>query len=452
MDEFSNAERLALEKQCRAIVRATERRLALGQSLLARGRDPRKHGWKHLENVVWAIRRLPYERSYRDRITGQRPDITVPNIDEIVYTATGLHINTRYVSTAGGLLLTPDDQYLTAIRVLLHLQTGWAPEESRMLTRSDVEFVGNEVRVRAKKNRAQRVRWYTLTSDPNSERGWSAGNLLRRATAAMQTAYEMSPDENWFWTTGTGGGRGVGPTAYPFFSIHRCTFAATGSLHSLIENHRLEISQPHDMRRLRKTVKSARAALIGTLSGAAGDDHTVEVFRGHYAQTTTVHTIAAQTVIRTQNKVLHRAANGPTLVETEAATLAVASRDDEMVGIAQSVVDESPAERELSVAACSDPFSAPHSPAGGLCMDAPSMCLRCPNAVVFIDHLPRLVSYHEILLDQHKLMPPQQFHELCGQQLTNLEAILAQFPADKVENARAAHVHIHRPLRERDHH
>ena len=452
LDEFSNAERLALEKRCRAIVRATESRLALGRSLLARGRDPRKHGWKHLENVVWAIRWMPYKKSYRDRLAGEHPDITVPGIDEIVHAATGLHVDVRNVSTAAGLLLTPDDEYLTAIRILLHLQTGWAPEESKMLTRDDVEFCSNEVRVRATKNRAHRVRWFTLTSDRNSEPGWSAGDLLRRAAAAMATAYSMSSDENWFWTAGTGGWRGVRPTAYPFFGIHRCTFVAGGSLHSLIENHQLEISQPHDMRRLRKTVKSARAALIGTLSGAAGDDHTVEVFRGHYAQTTTVHTIAAQTVIRAQNKVLHRAANGPTLVEAAAATVATSSQDNAMAGIAQSVVDESPAERELSVAACSDPYSAPHSLAGDLCMDAPSMCLRCPNAVVFIDHLPRLVSYHEILLDQHKLMPPQVFHELCGQQLTNLEVILAQFPAYKVENARAAHVHIHRPLRERDHH
>ncbi len=154
------------------------------------------------------------------------------------------------------------------------------------------------------------------------------------------------------------------------------------------------------MRRLRKTVKSARAALLGTLAGAAGgDDHSVEVFRGgHYAQTTTVHTIAAQTVLRAQNKVLHRASQGPTFVTATAAEIAQNPTPSEFTEIAASVAAETPTEQELTIAACRDPpLGAPFQEKGVLCHASPSMCLQCRNAIVFRDHLPRLIAYKEAL-------------------------------------------------------
>ena len=148
---------------------------------------------------------------------------------------------------------------------------------------------------------------------------------------------------------------------------------------------RLSISQPHDMRRLRKTVKSARAALLGTLAGAAGDDHTVEVFRGYYAQTTTVHTIAAQTLLRAQHTVLQRATQGPTFVAATAAEIAETPADPELAELAAGVDAETPTERELTIAACRDSYNAPFMDKGSLCHASPSMCLQCTNAVVFRD-------------------------------------------------------------------
>ena len=146
------------------------------------------------------------------------------------------------------------------------------------------------------------------------------------------------------------------------------------------------------MRRLRKTVKSARAALLGTLDGAAGDDNCVEVFRDHYAQTTTVHTIAAQTVLRAQRKVLRRASVGPTFVAADAAQVAATPTDPQLIELAATVADETEAERGLTVAACRDPYDAPFGQDGALCHASPSMCLQCRNAVVFFDHLPRLLA------------------------------------------------------------
>jgi len=452
LDEYSNSERLALEKVCRSIVRDTESRLALGRTLLTQGRDPRLHGWGNLDNVVWAVRHLPFDPTYEARILGKKADITVSDIDKLIHDEIGLHTNTRFVATEAGLLLAPCDEYLLAIRTLLHLQTGWSPEESRLLTREDVVFGDKDVRVRATKNRAQRIRWYTLASDAKSAPGWNAGDLLRRAAQSMSTGYALTPTANWFWTSGAETRKLKNTFTYPPFAVHQCTFAGGTTLGGLARRHGLEISAPHDMRRLRKTVKSARAVLIGTLSGGAGDDHSIEVFRGHYAHSTTVHTIAAQTVIRVQNKVLNRATQGPTLIEAAAADVASSTGDTALASIAVAVTNESPSDRELSITACSDPYSAPHNSEPSLCLDGPSMCLQCPNATVFDDHLPRLVNYHGILCDLRNAVPPRQFHEVYGQQLANLEAILEKFPTDKIDAAHALRVPIQRPLTEREQH
>jgi hypothetical protein len=83
LDEYSNHERLQLEQTCRGIVRATEDRLARGETLLTQGKDPRRHGWDRLENVLWAMRNLPFKESFRPHLTGPRLRLDGREIDQI---------------------------------------------------------------------------------------------------------------------------------------------------------------------------------------------------------------------------------------------------------------------------------------------------------------------------------------------------------------------------------
>ena len=220
-------------------------------------------------------------------------------------------------------------------------------------------------------------------------------------------------------------------------------------MRTLVEKYALSISKPYDMRRLRKTVKSARAVLIGTLNGAAGDDHSIEVFRNHYAQTTTVHTIAAQTVLRAQQKVLDRARKGPTFVDVAAKALVVNGADPELAVIANTVAAESPLDQQLSITGCRDPYHGPADLPGTLCHASPSMCLQCRNAVIFRDHLPRLVAYRTTLTEIEKTMAPISFAETYGEQMVNVDAVLARFSDDEIERARALQLHVHRPFGQR---
>jgi len=449
LDEFSNNERLQLERTCRIIVRDNEERLVRGDALLKSGRDPRCHGWDRVENLLWALRNLSYDRSFDVHLAEPSRTLNGREVDQESGFNRDAGLKARPLMTAVGAYLGPEEEYLLAIRVLFHLQTGWAPEESARLRRSDIEFGDSSVRVRATKLRAQRIRWHTLPSAEQRPWGWKAGDLIRRAAHAMQHTHALTPHEPLFWVTGIRAARDRCDGEYPQYVLRARHFGRTNSLSKLIGRHGLSISEPHDMRRLRKTVKSARAALLGTLSGAAGDDHSVEVFRGHYAQTTTVHTIAAQTVLRAQRKVLDRAKSGPTFIDATATDIVAGPNDSAVAALATSVADESPTEQQLTISACLDPYDAPFGQPGSLCHASPSMCLQCRNAVVFRDHLPRLIVYRKVLDDIENALPPIQFSETYGQQRLNLDAILAEFPSDQIELARRQNAELHRPLGQR---
>lgn len=445
LDEFSNGERIDLIRACRQIVRDTEDRLALGDALLREGGDPRIEGWGRIPNVLWALRNLPYEVEFHNRLVGKGRQIDLLELPGVSPVEHGRKLPPMLAALGG--LLVPGPEYQLAIRVLFHLRTGWAPEETGGLHRRDIEFDRDVVRVRATKARAQRVRWHLLASPHGESWGWKAGDLLRRASHALRHAHAMSPDEPRFWVVGCRTSRERHDNEYPHFVIRPNKFHM--KLSQLIERHGLSISEPHDMRRLRKTVKSAKAALLGTLAGGAGDDHSVEVFRGHYAQTTTVHTIAAQTVLRAQQKVIEHASQGPTFVDASAAEIALLPAASGLREVAAAVVAETPTEKMLTITACKNPHDGPVTEPGTLCHASPSMCLQCRNAIVFRDHLPRLIAYQDALDSIAKNTHPTIFNEVYGQQKVNLEAILATFPAEQVESAHNLAGDLHRPLGER---
>lgn len=447
LDEFSNRERLLLLRRLREVVRDGERLLALGDSLLA-GADPGGRGRDRLGNLLWGLRHSPPGAGAAPAPGGW--PLSFGEIAGRVQDVAGIRLPPCSPRVAAGRLLFPSDHHLAALRILIHLETGWAPEETKWLTRADVQFSGRDVRVHTIKNRAGRQRWCTLPARADGAVGWGAGDLFQRAQQAMHHAHALSAGREWFWACG-GRCSPVGVPVAPDLSVRRCSFNGKSSLAGLARAYDITVSAPVDLRRTRKTVKSARAVLLGTLAGAAGDDHSVEVFRNHYLPTTTVNTVAARTVIRAQNKVLARA-TGPTLIPADAATLAAAGHGGRIGQLAQDVAGEHESERDLSVAACADPYRPPHATGRQLCTSGPSMCLRCPNAVVFSDHLPRLLHYRQVLTDHQRSLPPQQFRELFGQQLVNLREIIGTFPEGQVQTAAAQHTDLHIPLAERHQH
>ncbi|KDA04642.1 hypothetical protein DC31_05715 [Microbacterium sp. CH12i] len=451
LDEFSNAERLAIRDVCRDRIRKLEARLSRGRQLLLSGKDPRNDGWVRPANVLWGVRWLGRtdDTSIFDDVARANKSGTLNELD-----GEGSGGASIYRSMDRALsYLYPTDQDLIAFRTLLQLETGAAPEEWSGVTIQDIKPSSDALHVRLHKARAHRSRTIRCaTTDTDTDKGWKAGDLVRRLIAVTEharseaTSMKSPSGDALFLTVQRTIGRSLEPRATPF---HRQPFSA------LLATISPEVSQPHDARRLRKTVKSIRAAVLRSADSAAGDDHSIAVYQRHYAQSTTVHVLAGTAVNAAQEQVFDRLRNGPLLVKSPASVVAT----DESGALSSAAAEElssSTTDRAMSVAQCSSPYESPFSPTGRLCEHRPSMCFACPNAIVFSDHLPRVLAYREILRGHEKEMPPGQFAAVHGQQLMNVERILQEFPANEIHAAEAQlndiQQTVHVPLTQRGTH
>jgi hypothetical protein len=447
LDEFSNAERIAIRDACRNRIRALERRLAVGRQLLAEGQDPRKHGWVSPANVLWGIRHLgrPGDDPIASSVAGAAAtgvfDALDTSVRDMPTGARGVPI--AHAMTFAMSYIYPTALDLVAFRSLLQLETAAAPEELTGVQLDDIEWTSEFARIKLNKARSRRTRSIRCkVSAPDPGAGWRAGDLVHRllnATSAARDEPQSTESADPLFLTVRRDRRGaLIAGAEPF---GRNWFS------QFLRAIDTPISHPHDPRRLRKTVKSVRAAVLRSVEVAAGDDHTVAVFQRHYAQSTTVHILAGAAVTTAQNQVFDRLRRGPTFVHATAAEL-IDNSDPRMASAAAAEASSSEVDREVNVVQCTDPYDSPFGTVGRLCAHRPSMCFACPNAIVFTDHVPRLLEYRAILRAQQKELSPTQFAAIHGQQLANLERILQEFP-DAALRPGSGTQPVHVPLAER---
>lgn len=451
LDEFSNAERLAIRDACRDRIRTLEARLSRGRQLLLSGTDPRHEGWDRVANVLWGTRWLGRtgDPTIFNDVALANESGTLDDLDDARSSASPIYRSMDQVMS----YLYPSDRDLIAFRTLLQLETGAAPEEWSGVTIQDIKPSSDALHVHLHKARAHRSRTIRCTTtDTDTDKGWKAGDLVRRLIAVTEharseaTSIKLPSGDALFLTVQRTIGRSLEPRATPF---HRQPFSA------LLATISPEVSQPYDARRLRKTVKSIRAAVLRSADSAAGDDHSIAVYQRHYAQSTTVHVLAGAAVNAAQAQVFDRLRSGPLLVKAPASVVAT----DEVGALSSAAAEElssSATDRSMNVAQCSSPYESPFSPTGRLCEHRPSMCFACPNAIVFSDHLPRVLAYREILRGHEQEMPPGQFAAVHGQQLMNVERILQEFATDEIHAAEAQlkdiQQAVHVPLAQRGTH
>src|SRR5699024_459225 len=142
LDEFTNAEPLAIRDDCRNRIRAMEGRLAIGRRYLALGPDPRSEGCVPAGDHLCAVRypgRAPQASSYADVIracdAGVLHELSEDFASERATALGGGHRVMRRLMS----YLYPSDTDLVAFRTLLQLETGAAPEEWSRVTLGDLE-------------------------------------------------------------------------------------------------------------------------------------------------------------------------------------------------------------------------------------------------------------------------------------------------------------------------
>ncbi|WP_280702075.1 hypothetical protein [Kitasatospora sp. GP82] len=453
LDEFTNNERLQLKGAAQADLRALEKRLAEGREMLAVGRDPREHGWREVPNLLWAARNDVLSVAVLREHLPWHAKNWPANLREF------LADRGEGYRAFGGLvrgvhwMLFPRERDLHPFRVLLLLgMTDCTSEELHALSVSDLEFNAEGVRVVQAKNRAERVRadFHPVDSAGPVPEGldlyyegrgeWDVPGLLRRLVDAASLTREVFGNaEPLFTAVEMRHGTRMEPAIATFQDPGR------GFTHWIAANTGADLpfpqglSQPHDVRRVRKTSKTTRVvALGGTLTDLAGDDHSVQVFQRHYAHGTTAHVLAAAAMNRAQTKVFDKISGRATLVlPAEQARLGEPEVASALGVSSEQGIELRDGELDMGVSNCKDPRDSPHSTRGKLCHVAPAMCMICSNAVVFVSQLPQQLLLWDHIEHMRDVLNPTTWTAVWGRQAAALASVFQEL-ADEIPAARSA--------------
>ncbi|RSO49622.1 hypothetical protein DMH15_02815 [Streptomyces sp. WAC 06725] len=475
MEEFTRAEKRELVRAAWADIRWLKQRLARGRELVAQGADPRIAGWTNLANLAFGLandlvspleiwRALPSHHAWP------------PELKE-VFDIAGVRFNPntgRYLLTiALASLLYPRNIDLQSFRVLLIAATGHAPEEVAYLTEDDVEFVPGGVRLRLVKRRAHKIRYREFKEMGEESQvmhpdgaGLSTAEILRTLIKEMgEESQVMHPDGAGLSTAEilrtlievTAAARRRSTAKKPYLFVRGSVIPHTdnshqrgelsfrpfepvgrgGGLDEWVERTGVTVAGKMDIRRLRKSAKVEKTIAFRGLVSDAADDHTEQVFWGHYAHGTTLRTMAGHTITRAQNDWLQRALAGPVVLDEEAAGQLRDPEALDTLGLdAKQAEDIVQGELDMGVSSCRNPYQSPYSPPGEFCAVAPLRCLECTNAFILPSNLPQLLLFAEHVESLAARLDPRVFHQAWGQSRTNLKAVLADvLPAD-LERAR----------------
>lgn len=453
VDEFSRSDKKALVRAAWTDVRAVEERLQQGRELLKWGVDPGIGGWLEPANLLWAIdngmdtrelmAHLPHPDQWPAELTDLLPPGTVPS-----YRGRGL---LRVLTQ----MLYPHNRDLHGFRILLMAATGHTSEEVTGLTEDQVEFTPEGVQFTFTKNRARLVRRRFYTTVPADDGTavvthltadrLDAAEITRRlmeATARLRARSGLRPAPLFLRSA---------VWVYDLTISHFNGDTNGADLHWWTEHMGLSLTGPLDIRRLRKSGKVEKAlAYRGRVSDIA-DDHSAEVFHGHYAHGTTLQVIAGHVITSAQQRWFDEAVEGPTVLTPDAERALDDPGAPGATGLAPQQIEELRAgAMDMGVSACRDPFDSPFGRTGDLCAVAPLRCLECRHALILPSNLPQLLLLSDHLDRLRTRLTPRHFHTLWGQSHANLTAVLGDRTPSEIELAReqiaSGHASLHLPL------
>jgi hypothetical protein len=198
-----------------------------------------------------------------------------------------------------------------------------------------------------------------------------------------------------------------------------------------------------DRRRIRTTYLSRRdrRSWQGSTRSTIDPNHTPAVEGDHYLSAATpAQTHAIEGIIEDAQRDMLRRAQEPVVLE-RAAAAELAGRYPQLVdrlGLDHGEIAELVGgERDVFVAACADPLSGLHGPAGRPCPARPWVCLLCPLAVFAPRHAPNLLRLKAFFARQWARMPADQFMAVFGPYASAVTAVLDRYDTAVVAAANA---------------
>ncbi|MEW2117621.1 hypothetical protein AB0945_21010 [Streptomyces sp. NPDC005474] len=438
LDEFTRADKKALVRAAWADHLTIRTRIRRGWELARSGTDPAKGGWHEPANLLWAIahqdgaceeiiRHLP---CWRDMPPSLR-DLLPARVDA----RSGQRILVRFLVRQ----LYLHNLDLQSYRILLMAATGRSAEEVVTLTEDSVEFGPRSVLIDFTKGRAhaQMRQAFSTGAEPAAALHPSTPRL--DTAELVRTLLELSRPL----------AERAGADPVPLFlkaslHVHSLRIAPFdgaqdgGNLASWLQAHDVRPDGPADIRRLRKSGKVEKAiAFKGRISDIA-DDHSEEVFRGHYAHGTTLRVISGNVITAAQSRWFNKALEGPIILSEDAEQSLAEPGSGDVLGLTREEIEDlRSGQLDMGVSSCKDPFASPFGRPGQLCPVAPTRCLECRNAFVLPSNLPQLLLFADHLAGLQLRLSPQHFHALWGQSRVNVnEAIKARTDAEIAEAQR----------------
>ena len=170
-----------------------------------------------------------------------------------------------------------------------------------------------------------------------------------------------------------------------------------------------------DIRRLRKSTKVEKAIAFGGRIADAANDHHEEVFRGHYAQGTTLRVMSGRVITTAQDHWFSQALEGPTVLTRFHRGARTPRMQAAALGLTRQQADDiRRGALDMGLTQCSDPHNSPYGRSGELCPVAPLRCLECRNAWVLPSNLPQLLLFADHLDRLRLRLSPQHFAAAVG--------------------------------------
>ncbi|MFE5847851.1 hypothetical protein ACFQ7N_40140 [Streptomyces niveus] len=398
-----------LQEACRAVVQesytAHQRALAAAED----GQDPRDGGWTE-PNVHW---QLVHRGPTTAAEIGTELGWSTPWVCEKVPTL-------RWATTA----LFPDVSTTLAYRLLFATYTGIVPDGVDDLSVEGLDWAGDEVVLldylkgrTAKESTTLNRRGVRLLEQ------WLQHSALSRSHAPREYCDAL-------WLRHVPGSVG-GPWHKSPISTYPVRAWMVKHQVSSDDGKPLKIHES----RIRTTYQSLRdrRSWFGSTRATVDPNHMPRVEGDHYLTVTTqAQKDAVETIIEAAQGDLLRKSRPP-LILTDDQIADVAEEFPGQVaglGLDDAALSELlGGERDVFVAACADPLSGLHGPAGKPCPARPWVCMLCPLAIFTPRHVPNLLRMKAFFSRQWRQTPAAQFMAVFGPYTQRVDEVLDVFRA-----------------------
>lgn len=419
IDEFCRADKRALVRAAWEWVKGLDARLAQGWATAEAGRHPGEHGWGDVNNLLWGLACGQVSpRQIRDHLPVVHDwpaplRACIQSADRPVFAARAKEILIRQLVQQ----LYPSPLDLHAYRVLLVAATGHSPEELTGLRVEDVELLPSGVRLTLIKRRARRIRHRAFNTEPGQAAAGGPVAFTDRPHREVRAIIERLLHVGEPLRRNVSGGRDLfmaaTVTADYELRLARWNYnRPRARFTDWVTAAGVSVTGDADIRRLRKSTKVEKALAFGGRVADTANDHHEEVFRGHYAQGTTLRILSGRVISTAQDHWFTKAVAGPTVLIDTTDVLDTPAQAT-MLGLTSTQADElRGGALDMGLAQCADPTNSPYGRAGQLCPVAPLRCLECRNAWVLPSNLPQLLLFADHLDRLRLRLSPQHFAQL----------------------------------------